>query len=49
MVRAMARAVRAETLLKAAVRIKKRHSRNLYLNLPDPIAYIALAVDTTGH
>ena len=30
------------------VRIKIRHYRNLYLNHPDPIAFIPLAVDTTG-
>ncbi len=30
------------------VRIKIRHNRNLYLNRPDPIAFIPLAVDTTG-
>ena len=34
--------------LKAAVRIKIRHYRNLYLNRPDPIAFIPLTVDTTG-
>ena len=30
------------------VRIKIRHYRNVYLNRPDPIALIPLAVDTTG-
>ena len=30
------------------VRIKIRHYRNLYLNHPDPIAFIPLAVDATG-
>ena len=30
------------------VRIKIRNYRNLYLNHPDPIAFIPLAVDTTG-
>ena len=30
------------------VRIKIRHYRNIYLNHPDPIAFIPLAVDTTG-
>ena len=34
--------------LKDVVRIKIRHYRNLYLNHPDPIAFIPLAVDTTG-
>ena len=29
-------------------RIKIRHYRNLYLNHPDPIAFIPLPVDTTG-
>ena len=33
---------------KEVVRIKIRHYRNLYLNHPDPIAFIPLAVDTTG-
>ena len=32
--------------LKAAVRIKIRHYRNLCLNRPDPIAFIPLVVDT---
>ena len=35
--------------LKEVVRIKIRHYRNIYLNHPDPIAFIPLAVDTTGH
>ena len=30
------------------VRIKIRHYRNVYLNRPDPIDLIPLAVDTTG-
>ena len=34
--------------LKEVVRIKIRHYRNVYLNRPDPIAFIPLAVDTTG-
>ena len=34
--------------LKAAVRIKIRHYRNLYLNRPDPITFIPLSMDTTG-
>jgi hypothetical protein len=34
--------------LKEVCRIKVRHYRNLYLNRPDPIAFIPLAVDTTG-
>ncbi len=35
-------------VLKEVVRIKIRHYRNLHLNRPDPIAFIPLAVDTTG-
>ncbi len=35
--------------LKDVVRIKIRHYRNLYLNHPDPIVFIPLPVDTTGH
>ena len=35
-------------VLKDVVRIKIRHYRNLYLNHSDPIAFIPLAVDTTG-
>jgi hypothetical protein len=34
--------------LKEVARIKIRQYRNLYLNHPDPIAFIPLAVDTTG-
>jgi hypothetical protein len=34
-------------LLEAA-RIKIRHYRNLYLNHPDPIAFLPLGVDTSG-
>ncbi len=34
--------------LKSVVRIKLRYYRNLYLNRPDPIAFIPLVVDTTG-
>ena len=34
--------------LEEVTRIKIRHYRNLYLNHPDPIAFIPLAVDTTG-
>ena len=30
------------------VRIQIRHYRNLYLNHPDPIAFVPLPVDTTG-
>jgi hypothetical protein len=37
-----------DVVLKYVVRIKIRHYRNLYLNHPDPIAFIPLAVDTTG-
>ena len=33
---------------KEVSRIKIRHYRNLYLNRPDPIAFIPLAMDTTG-
>ena len=34
--------------LKDVTRIKIRYYRNLYLNHPDSIAFIPLAVDTTG-
>ncbi len=34
--------------LKEVARIKIRHYRNLYLNRPDLMAFITLAVDTTG-
>ncbi len=34
---------------KKLTRIKIRHYRNVYLNNPDPIAFIPLTVDTTGH
>ena len=34
--------------LKEVVRIKIRHYRNAYLKRPDPIAFIPLALDTTG-
>ena len=37
-----------DAALKDVARIKTRHYRNLYLNRPDPIAFIPLAVDTTG-
>ncbi len=37
-----------DAAFKEVVRIKIRHYRNLYLNHPDPIAFIPLAVDTTG-
>ena len=37
-----------DTALKDVTRIKIRHYRNLYLNHPDPIVFIPLAVDTTG-
>ena len=33
--------------LKDVVRIKIRHYRNVYLNRPDPIAFVPLVVDTT--
>ena len=36
-------------VLKTVVRIKIRQYRNLYLNRPDPIVFIPLVVDTTGH
>ena len=35
--------------LKEVTRIKIRHYRNVYLNRPDPIVFIPLTVDTTGH
>ena len=34
--------------LKEEVRIKIRHYRNIYLNRPDLIAFLSLAVDTAG-
>ena len=34
-------------VLKEVTRIKIRHYRNVYLNRPDPIAFLTLAVDTT--
>ena len=37
-----------DAAFKEVSRIKIRHFRNLYLNHPDPIAFIPLAVDTTG-
>ena len=37
-----------DAVFKEVTRIKIRHYRNLYLNHPDPIAFIPLAVDTTG-
>ena len=37
-----------DAALKEVARIKIRHYRNLYLNRPDPITFIPLAVDTTG-
>jgi len=33
--------------LKEATRIKIRHYRNIYLNRPDPITYLPLAVETS--
>ena len=36
-------------VLKEVVRIKIRHYRNIYLNDTDPIVFIPLPVDTTGH
>ena len=35
--------------LKEVVRIKIRHYRNVYLNRPDPIDFVPLVVDTSGH
>jgi len=35
--------------LKEEVRIKIRHYGQLYLNRPDPIDFLPLAVDTSGH
>ena len=35
--------------LREVVRIKIRNYRNVYLNRPDPIVFIPLGVDTTGH
>ena len=37
-----------DAAFKEVARIKIRHYRNLYLNHPDPIAFIPLAVDATG-
>ena len=37
-----------DVVFKEVTRIKIRHYRNLYLNHPDPIAFIPLAVDTSG-
>ena len=37
-----------DAVSKEVVRIEIRHYWNLYLNRPDPIAFIPLAVDTTG-
>ncbi len=37
-----------DVAFKEVVKIKIRHYRNLYLNHPDPIAFIPLTVDTTG-
>ena len=34
--------------LKEETRIKIRHYQNVFLNHPDPIVFIPLAVDTTG-
>ena len=34
--------------LKEVTSIQIRHYRNVYLNRPDPIAFIPLALDTTG-
>jgi hypothetical protein len=37
-----------DATFKEVVRIKIRHYRNLYLNHPEPIAFIPVPVDTTG-
>jgi hypothetical protein len=37
-----------DVAFKEVVRIKIRNYRNLYLNHPDPIAFVPLAVDPTG-
>ena len=37
-----------DAALKEVATIKIRHYRNLYLNRPDPIAFLPLVVDTTG-
>ncbi len=37
-----------DAVFKEVAKIKIRHYRNLYLNRPDPIAFIPLTVDTTG-
>jgi hypothetical protein len=34
--------------IKKEDRIKIRHYHNLYLNRPDPIVFLPMAVDTTG-
>ena len=34
--------------IKEVDRIKIRHYRNVYLNHPDPIAFVPLAADNTG-
>ena len=35
--------------MKGSSQNQIRHYRNVYLNHPDPIVFIPLAVDTTGH
>ncbi len=42
------RAPDPDGVLKDEDRIKTRHYHSVYLNHPDPIAFIPLAVDTTG-
>jgi hypothetical protein len=37
-----------DAVFEEVVRIKIRHYRTLYLNHPDPIEFLPLAVDTTG-
>ena len=35
--------------IKEVSRIKIRYYRNVYLNHPDPIVFVPVATDTTGH
>ena len=35
--------------LKESAKMKIRHYRKVYLNRPDPIAFLPLTVDTSGH
>ena len=36
------------TLLRTVARAKIRHYRQLYINRPEPIAFMSVAVDTAG-